>query len=192
MSRIGRKAIDIPEKVNVSVQNGLVSVKGPMGELSYKLVNGIDVEVKDKKISVTRKAERNDLGAIYGTTRAKINNMVEGVTKGFSKILEINGVGFKGAVQGSALNLQVGFSHPVLVDIPKGLKIAVDPKQTMLTISGIDKDLVGNVASKIKRIKPPEPYKGTGIKYQGERIIRKAGKSAAGAGSGGAAGAAKK
>ncbi|PIS46610.1 MAG: 50S ribosomal protein L6 [Elusimicrobia bacterium CG08_land_8_20_14_0_20_51_18] len=192
MSRIGRKIIEIPEKVDVSVQNGLVNVKGPKGELTYKLVNGIDVEIKDKKISVTKKADRNDLGAIFGTTRAKINNMVEGVTRGFAKNLEINGVGFKGAVQGAILTLQVGFSHPVLVDIPKGLEIKMDPKQTLLTISGVDKDLVGNVASKIKKIKPPEPYKGTGIKYQGERIIRKAGKSAAGASSGASGGAEKK
>jgi len=165
MSRIGRKIIEIPEKVDVSVQNGLVNVKGPKGELTYKLVNGIDVEIKDKKISVTKKADRNDLGAIFGTTRAKINNMVEGVTRGFAKNLEINGVGFKGAVQGAILTLQVGFSHPVLVDIPKGLEIKMDPKQTLLTISGVDKDLVGNVASKIKKIKLPEPYKGIGIKY---------------------------
>jgi len=190
MSRVGRKIIDVPEKVNVLVNKGVVSVKGPQGELSYKLADGINVEVKDKKIYVTKKADRNDLSAIYGTTRARLNNMVEGVVKGFSKVLEINGVGFKGVVQGNSISFQVGFSHPVVMDIPKGLKVAVDPKQTILTVSGIDKELVGNWAAKIKRIKPPEPYKGSGIKYQGERIIRKAGKTAAGAGAG--AGAAKK
>jgi len=181
MSRIGKKPIDIPDKVNVSVNNGVVVVKGPQGELSYKLADGINVEVKDKKIYVT-KANRNDLSAIYGTTRARLNNMVEGVLKGFTKTLEINGVGFKGVVQGNSISFQVGFSHPVIMDIPKGLKVSVDPKQTILTVSGIDKELVGNWSAKIKKIKPPEPYKGSGIKYQDERIIRKAGKTAAGAG----------
>lgn len=182
MSRVGKKIIEIPEKVNVTVQNGTVLVKGPLGELSYKLADGINVEVKDKKIYVTKKEGRNDLSAIYGTTRARLNNMVEGVLKGFSKTLEISGVGFKGIAQGNSIALQVGFSHPVIMDIPKGLKVTINPTQTLITVSGIDKDMVGNWAAKIKRIKPPEPYKGSGIKYQGERIIRKAGKTAAAVG----------
>jgi large subunit ribosomal protein L6 len=118
--------------------------------------------------------------------------MVNGVTNGFNKVLEINGVGFKGAVTGAQLSMQLGFSHPVLVDIPQGIKMTFDPKATVLTISGIGKDLVGNLAAQIKRVKPPEPYKGTGIKYQGEHIIRKAGKTAAGATAGAGGGAAKK
>jgi large subunit ribosomal protein L6 len=182
MSRIGKKEIAIPDKVKVNVSNGTVNIEGPLGKLSYKLVDGISVETKDGKIFVHKNPQRNDLSAIYGTTRAKLNNMVEGVTKGFSKNLEIMGVGFKGMMQGNSLSLQVGFSHPVIVDIPVGIKVNVDPKQTLVTVSGIDKDLVGNFASKIKKIKVPEPYKGTGIKYQGERILRKAGKSAAAAG----------
>lgn len=182
MSRIGRQPIIIPEKVKVSVNDNQVLVEGPLGKLSYRLVDGIKAEVKDGKVLISKDLKRNDLSAIYGTTRARVNNMVEGVTKGFSKNLEISGVGFKGIVQGNKLNLTVGFSHPVIVDIPQGLKVVSDAKQPILTISGIDKDLVGNFASKIRKIKIPEPYKGTGIKYQNEKIIRKAGKSAAGTG----------
>ncbi len=182
MSRIGKQPVIIPEKVKASVNGSEVLVEGPLGKLSYRLVDGIKAEVKDGKILISKDPKRNDLSAIYGTSRAKVNNMVEGVTKGFSKNLEINGVGFKGIVQGNKLSLTVGFSHPVIVDIPNGLKVVSDAKQPILTISGIDKDLVGNFASKVRKIKVPEPYKGTGIKYQGERIIRKAGKSAAGAG----------
>lgn len=188
MSRIGKKPINIPEKVKVSVNGSTVLVEGPLGKLSYKLVDGIKVEVKEGKINISKSENRNDLSAIFGTTRARINNMVEGVTKGFSKNLEISGVGFKGLMQGNKLSLTVGFSHPVLMDIPEGIKVNVDAKQPIISVTGIDKELVGNFASKVRKVKLPEPYKGTGIKYQGERIIRKAGKSAAGA----SAGAAKK
>lgn len=184
MSRIGKQPISIPEKVKVSVNAGSVLVEGPLGKLSYRLVDGIKAEVKDGKIQISKAENRNDLSAVFGTARAKINNMVQGVTKGFSKNLEISGVGFKALMQGNALSLIVGFSHPVLMDVPQGIKITVDPKQPIITVSGIDKDLVGNFASKIRKVKVPEPYKGTGIKYQGEKIIRKAGKSAAGAGAG--------
>ncbi len=184
MSRIGKKPVSIPEKVKVSVDAGMVLVDGPLGKLTYKLVDGIKVEVKEGKVYVSKAENRNDLSAIFGTTRAKINNMVNGVSKGFSKNLEISGVGFKGLMQGNKLSLTVGFSHPVLVDIPQGIKVNVDAKQPIITVSGTDKELVGNFASKIRKIKVPEPYKGTGIKYQGERIIRKAGKSAAGASAG--------
>jgi len=121
-----------------------------------------------------------------------VNNMVTGVVKEFEKVLEITGVGFKGEVKGNIVSMQLGFSHPAIVDIPAGIKMSFDPKQTVLTIKGIDREAVGNLAAQIKRIKKPEPYKGTGIKYQGEHIIRKAGKTAAGAGAGGAAGGAKK
>ncbi|OGS06439.1 MAG: 50S ribosomal protein L6 [Elusimicrobia bacterium RIFOXYA12_FULL_51_18] len=192
MSRIGRKPVTVPEKVKVRVENSAVFVEGPLGKLSYALPDGILAAVKDGKINLSVAGGAIGKAALYGTIRARVNNMVNGVTNGFNKVLEINGVGFKGAVTGAQLSMQLGFSHPVLVDIPQGIKMTFDPKATVLTISGIDKDLVGNLAAQIKRVKPPEPYKGTGIKYQGEHIIRKAGKTAAGATAGAGGGAAKK
>ena len=193
MSRIGRKPVVVPEKVKVRVENGQVFVEGPLGKLSYALPDGILAAVKDNQINLSVAGGAVGKAALYGTIRARVNNMVNGVVLGFNKVLEINGVGFKGVVEGAKLSMQLGFSHPVIMDIPQGIKMTFDPKATLLTISGIDRDLVGNLAAQIKRVKPPEPYKGTGIKYQGEHIIRKAGKTAAGASSGGAgAGAAKK
>ena len=191
MSRIGRKPVIVPERVKVRVDNSQVFVEGPLGKLSYALPDGILASVKDGKVNLSVAGGAIGKAALYGTIRARVNNMVNGVVLGFNKVLEINGVGFKGAVEGAKLTMQLGFSHPVIMDIPQGVKMAFDPKATILTISGIDRDLVGNLAAQIKRVKPPEPYKGTGIKYQGEHIIRKAGKTAAGASSGGA-GAAKK
>jgi len=184
--------VTVPEKVKVRVENSAVFVEGPLGKLSYALPDGILAAVKDGKINLSVAGGAIGKAALYGTIRARVNNMVNGVTNGFNKVLEINGVGFKGAVTGAQLSMQLGFSHPVLVDIPQGIKMTFDPKATVLTISGIDKDLVGNLAAQIKRVKPPEPYKGTGIKYQGEHIIRKAGKTAAGATAGAGGGAAKK
>ena len=193
MSRIGRKPVVVPEKVKARVENGQVFVEGPLGKLSYALPDGILAAVKDGQINLSVAGGAIGKAALYGTIRARVNNMVNGVLLGFNKVLEINGVGFKGVVEGAKLSMQLGFSHPVIMDIPQGIKMTFDPKATLLTISGIDRDLVGNLAAQIKRVKPPEPYKGTGIKYQGEHIIRKAGKTAAGASSGGAgAGAAKK
>lgn len=191
MSRIGRKPVVVPEKVKVKAENGHILVEGPLGKLSCALPDGILAEVKDGRINLSVAGGAVGKAALYGTIRARVNNMVNGVTCGFNKVLEISGVGFKGAVEGSKLTMQLGFSHPVIMDIPQGIKMSFDPKATILTISGIDRDMVGNLAAQIKRVKPPEPYKGTGIKYQGEHIIRKAGKTAAGAGSGGAGGAAK-
>ncbi|HBB67143.1 MAG: 50S ribosomal protein L6 [Elusimicrobia bacterium GWA2_56_46] len=192
MSRVGKKPVAVPEKVKVKVERGAVFVEGPLGKLSCSLPDGILAEVKDSKINLSVAGGAVGKSALYGTIRARVNNMVNGVTSGFNKVLEINGVGFKGAADASKLTMQLGFSHPVVMDIPQGIKMTFDPKATILTISGIDKDLVGNLAAQIKRVKPPEPYKGTGIKYQGEHIIRKAGKTAAGASAGAGGGAAKK
>ncbi|MFA6433451.1 MAG: 50S ribosomal protein L6 [Elusimicrobiales bacterium] len=191
MSRIGRKPVTVPEKVKVRVENGQIFVEGPLGKLSCALPDGILAAVKDGKINLSVAGGATGKAALYGTIRARVSNMVNGVMIGFNKVLEISGVGFKGAVDGARLTMQLGFSHPVVMDIPQGIKMTFDPKATILTISGIDRDAVGNLAAQIKRVKPPEPYKGTGIKYQGEHIIRKAGKTAAGASAGGA-GAAKK
>lgn len=180
MSRIGKQPIVVPDKVKVEFQGKAVSVEGQLGKLSYPLPEGIQAAVKDGKIILSRSDEISN-PALYGTSRARIANMVQGVCSGFSKVLEIHGVGFKGQVAGQKLSLQLGFSHPVSVDIPEGIKMSFDARQPVLTISGIDKEVVGDVAAQIRRMKPPEPYKGTGIRYRGEHIMRKAGKTAAGA-----------
>ncbi|HNW42985.1 MAG TPA: 50S ribosomal protein L6 [Elusimicrobiales bacterium] len=190
MSRIGRMPVALPEKVKAKVENRKVLVEGPLGKLSFSLPDGINADVKDSNIIMSVAKGAVDKGALFGTSRARVNNMVAGVTKEFEKVLEISGVGFKGSVEGSKVSLTLGFSHPVILDIPQGIKMSFDPKQVVLTIKGIDREAVGNLAAQIKRIKRPEPYKGTGIKYQGEHIIRKAGKTAAGASGGGAAGGA--
>lgn len=182
MSRIGKKPVTIPDKVKVRAENRVVHVEGPLGKLSYTLPEGIDAAVNGNVVNVAIAQGATGKSALFGTARARIGNMVAGVTKEFEKVLEITGVGFKGSVEGSKVSMTLGFSHPVIMDIPPGIKMSFDPKQTILTIKGIDREVVGNLASQIKRVKPPEPYKGTGIKYQGEHIIRKAGKTAAGAG----------
>jgi large subunit ribosomal protein L6 len=192
MSRIGKMPITMPDKVKARVENRSVLVEGPLGKLSYSLPDGINAAVAGNVINISVEKGAQDKGALFGTCRARVNNMVTGVTKEFEKVLEISGVGFKGAVEGNRVSMQLGFSHPVLVDIPQGIKMSFDPKQVVLTIKGIDREAVGNLAAQIKRIKRPEPYKGTGIKYQGEHIIRKAGKTAAGASAGAGGGAAKK
>jgi len=192
MSRIGKMPINMPDKVKARVDGRTVHVEGPLGKLAYNLPDGINAAVAGSVINISVAQGAIDKGALFGTSRARISNMVNGVTKEFEKVLEISGVGFKGAVEGSRVSLTLGFSHPVLVDIPPGIKMSFDPKQVVLTIKGIDREAVGNLAAQIKKIKRPEPYKGTGIKYQGEHIIRKAGKTAAGAGAGAGGGAAKK
>lgn len=191
MSRIGKQPISVPEKVKVRVENKTVFIEGPLGKLNYCLPDGINAAVADGRLKVGVEQGAQGKAALFGTSRARLNNMVAGVTKEFEKVLEISGVGFKGAVEGSKITMQLGFSHPVILDIPQGIKMSFDPKQVVLTIKGIDKEAVGNIAAQIKRIKKPEPYKGTGIKYQGEHIIRKAGKTAAGTGAGAGAGAKK-
>ena len=191
MSRIGKMPVTLPDKVKARVENGKVHVEGPLGKLAYTLPDGITAAVAGNVINISVVQGAADKSALFGTARARVNNMVSGVIKEFEKVLEISGVGFKGEVKGNTVSMTLGFSHPVIVDIPQGIKMSFDPKQTVLTIKGIDREVVGNLAAQIKRIKKPEPYKGTGIKYQGEHIIRKAGKTAAGAGAGGAGGAKK-
>ena len=179
MSRIGRKPVVVPEKVKVRVENSQVFVEGPLGKLFYALPDGILAEVKDGKVNLSVAGGAIGKAALYGTIRARVSNMVNGVLLGFNKVLEINGVGFKGVVEGAKLSMQLGFSHPVIMDIPQGIKMTFDPKATLLTISGIDRDLVGNLAAQIKRVKPPEPYKGKGIRFVGEYIKKKVGKAQA-------------
>ncbi|HEV3147499.1 MAG TPA: 50S ribosomal protein L6 [Chthoniobacterales bacterium] len=177
MSRIGNKAVEIPDKVKVNIDNeGAVSVEGPKGKLSWRLPRDIKGSVRDNRVSLMREAETRSVKALHGLSRSLVHNMVHGVSEGFSKQLEIEGVGFKAAVQGSTLNLSLGFSHPILFPIPKEIKITI-AEGTKLTIQGIDKKLVGQVTADIRRFYPPEPYKGKGVRYVGEQIRRKVGKT---------------
>jgi large subunit ribosomal protein L6 len=177
MSRIGNKAVEIPDKVKVNVdQEGAVSVEGPKGKLQWKLPRQIRASVQDNQVSVVREAESRNVKALHGLSRSLVYNMVQGVSEGFTKQLEIEGIGFKAAVQGSMLNLSLGFSHPVTFSIPKDIKITV-ADNTKITVQGVDKKLVGQVAADIRRFYPPEPYKGKGVRYAGEQIRRKVGKT---------------
>src|SRR5450755_2909519 len=177
MSRIGNKAVELPDKVKVNISNdGAVAVEGPKGKLSWNLPREITGKVENNNVSLARGAETRSVKALHGLSRSLVNNMVQGVSEGFSKNLEIEGVGFKAAVQGSNLNLSLGFSHPILFPIPKEIKITV-LENTKLTIQGIDKKIVGQVAADIRRFYPPEPYKGKGVRYAGEQIRRKEGKT---------------
>ena len=177
MSRIGNKAVEIPDKVKVNVdQEGAVSVEGPKGKLQWKLPRQIRASVQDNQVSVVREADSRNVKALHGLSRSLVYNMVQGVSEGFTKQLEIEGVGFKAAVQGSMLNLSLGFSHPVTFSIPKDIKITV-ADNTKITVQGVDKKLVGQVAADIRGFYPPEPYKGKGVRYAGEQIRRKVGKT---------------
>lgn len=174
MSRIGKKPIAIPDNVTISVTGNLITVRGPKGELLRSLHPDIRTETKEGMFFLfpSRKTKKSD--ALWGLFRSLIANMVIGVTNGFVKKLEFEGVGFRASLEGNSLVMQLGFSHPVRFEAPDGIKLIVE--KNTITISGIDKELVGNVASQIRRLKPPEPYKGKGIRYQGEVIRRKVGK----------------
>ena len=177
MSRIGKSPIPLPSGVNVSISPGRVMVNGPLGELSQQLPQRIAVQQQDDQIVVTRPTERGQDRALHGLTRSLVANMVEGVTKGFEKTLEIQGVGYRASLRGTSLELNVGFSHPVSVNPPQGITFDV-PQPTVVIVKGIDKQQVGQIASEIRRVRPPEPYKGKDIRYQGEYVARKLGKRA--------------
>jgi large subunit ribosomal protein L6 len=177
MSRIGRKPIPVPEGVSVDVGSGMVSVKGPKGELSQTVDRDMAIALDDGTLTVERPTDRGPHRALHGLTRSLLANMVEGVTNGYEKRLEIQGVGYRARLQGKALELSVGFSHPVSVPAPEGIEFEV-PQQTEVIIRGIDKQLVGETAARIRRVRPPEPYKGKGIRYAGEHVRRKVGKRA--------------
>jgi large subunit ribosomal protein L6 len=177
MSRIGRKSIEIPDKVKLAVSDsGSVNVEGPKGKLEWVLPNSIKVRVSGKEAVLDRTSDARATKALHGLSRSLINNMVIGVSKGFQKNLEIQGVGFRAQVQGKNLNLSIGFSHPVVFAIPDGIKITVQ-ENTKLLVEGIDKKLVGQVAADIRAFYPPEPYKGKGIRYSDEQVRRKEGKT---------------
>jgi large subunit ribosomal protein L6 len=178
VSRIGKKPVQIPKGVTVAFKDGILSVKGPKGELNEKIHQDISIEIKDQQVILTRKSNENKQRALHGLWRALVQNMISGVTDGFVKKLEIVGVGYRAEMKGTRLSLLLGYSHPILFAAPEGVKLEA-PTQTTITISGIHKQLVGLVAAKLRSLRPPEPYKGKGIKYEGEYIRRKAGKAAA-------------
>jgi large subunit ribosomal protein L6 len=190
MSRLGRLPIPIPDKVKVAVLGAHVSVEGPLGKLTKDLPQGLTAQLKDKTLVLTRESDSTLHKSLHGTLRKVLLNMVVGADKGWSKELRIEGVGFRATVTGNKLGMTLGFSHPVNYDIPAGIKVAVDAKMTGLVIHGANKEMVGQVAAEIRKFKPPEPYKGTGIRYIDEVVRRKAGKTAVG--STGAVGGAKK
>jgi large subunit ribosomal protein L6 len=177
MSRIGRKPVTIPEGVSVDVAPGRVSVNGPKGELTQDVSNDMRVAVDDGVLTVARPTDRATHRALHGLTRSLIANMVEGVVEGYTKELEIQGVGYRARLQGKSLELSVGFSHPVSMPAPDGIEFEV-PQPTQVIVRGIDKQLVGETAARIRRVRPPEPYKGKGIRYAGEHVRRKVGKRA--------------
>src|SRR5262245_9014948 len=178
MSRIGRLPVPVASGVKVDVAGRTVNVKGPKGALSQELPGGIDAEVTDGKIVVKRRDDSKSQRALHGLTRALLNNAVVGVTTGFSKDLEIQGVGYRAQVAGSSVSFTLGYTHPIDFPIPKGIQIAVD-KQTRLTVSGIDRQQVGQVAAKIRSLRPPDVYKGKGVRYANEVVRKKAGKTGA-------------
>ena len=176
MSRIGNRKLEIPAGVEVKEENGIVTVKGPKGELTTKLAQGISVKVEGNTLEVIRE---NDLyKPMHGTVNANIHNMIVGVTKGFTKELEIVGVGYRFQLKGNSIVISAGYSHPVEMQIPAGIKVE-SPSNTELTITGFDKELVGEFAANVRKVRQPEPYKGKGIRYKDEHIIRKEGKKAA-------------
>ena len=181
MSRVGQAPIAVPPEVEVTVEDGFVHVRGPKGELRRSIPPGIDVGQADGRIQVTRRDDERETKALHGLIRSLIANMVQGVTQGFERALEIQGVGYRAQMKGNNLELAVGYSHPVAKVAPPGIEFEV-PSPTRIVVRGIDKELVGQTAAEIRSMRKPEPYKGKGIRYQDERIRRKAGKAAKAAG----------
>ena len=175
MSRVGKKPVAVPSGVTATVEGQTVKVKGPKGQLQFLVHDDVEVKFENGAVKVAPRFETNRARALYGTARAQVANLVEGVTKGFERKLEITGVGYRAAVQGKNLQLALGYSHDVVYPIPEGIAI-VTPKPTEIVISGIDKQKVGQVAAEIRSFRGPEPYKGKGVKYAGEFIFRKEGK----------------
>jgi large subunit ribosomal protein L6 len=177
MSRIGKTPIELPTSVNVAISPGRVQVNGPLGELSQVVPSRMKIEQREGEIVVERPTERGDDRALHGLTRTLVANMVEGVTKGFEKRLELQGVGYRAALKGASLELSVGYSHPVTIEPRQGVSFEV-PVPTQIVVKGIDKQAVGQLAAEIRKVRPPEPYKGKGIRYEGEYVRRKVGKRA--------------
>jgi large subunit ribosomal protein L6 len=178
MSRIGKKPVTVPKGVTLDLQGQVVAVKGPKGELRRSLHPEMQLALNDGTLTVARPSDDKKHKALHGLTRTLVQNMVDGVSKGFSKTLEIQGVGYKAEAKPYGVNLIVGFSHPVKYEAPKGIKISVE-NNTVVKIEGADKEKVGQVAAELRAVRPPEPYKGKGVRYQGEQVRRKAGKTGA-------------
>jgi large subunit ribosomal protein L6 len=177
MSRIGRKPIQLPDGVEVKLENNEVFVKGPKGQLSYILPEGIGLTIDNRTLIVTRSSDNSRHKALHGLARSLISNMVTGVSTGFARVLQIYGVGYRAQVSGDKLTINIGYSHPVEFKLPEGIKAVVDEKQTTITLSGIDKQLIGQVAANIRAIRPPDAYKGKGIRYAEEVLKLKPGKT---------------
>ncbi len=177
MSRIGKLPIEIPAGVDVQIDDGLVRVKGPKGELSQAVSRDLTFEREDGMLRVNRPTDRGEHRALHGLTRSLVNNMVQGVTEGFEKRLEIQGVGYRAQLRGKTLELALGFSHPVRIEAPDGIEFEL-PAPTQIVVRGIDKQKVGEIAAQIRKVRPPEPYKGKGVRYVGEYVARKVGKRA--------------
>jgi large subunit ribosomal protein L6 len=175
MSRIGKKAVAVPAGVTVTIDGQTVNVKGPKGQLSWTVAEEIEVKQEGGELTLSKRQDTTRAQAMWGLSRTLVANMVHGVTEGFERTLELVGVGYRAAMKGTALSMQLGFSHDVDIQAPNGVTFAV-PKQTEVKISGIDKQVVGEIAAQIRRIRPPEPYKGKGVRYQGETVRRKEGK----------------
>ena len=182
MSRIGRLPITVPAGVQVHLKNLEVHVKGPKGEMKKDFSPRVEIKLEGNQVLVTRSSDEPSMRALHGTTRALINNMVTGVSTGFTRLLDVEGVGYRPEMNGAKLVLYVGYSHPVTVEPPTGISFDVDAKARQIKVNGFDKELVGQVAADIREIRPPEPYKGKGIRYHEERIRRKAGKAGKGKG----------
>jgi large subunit ribosomal protein L6 len=177
VSRIGKKPVEIKKGVTVEIKDGIIKVKGPKGELTQPYDQRIKITVENNQVILSRDSDEKEIRALHGLYRALIQNMIVGVTEGYTKKLEIVGVGYRAEWKGRGLQLALGYSHPIFFIPPKDVKVEV-PAPTNIVVSGIDKQLVGQIAAKIRSFRPPEPYKGKGIKYEGEQIIRKAGKTA--------------
>jgi large subunit ribosomal protein L6 len=175
MSRIGKKAVAIPQGVTATLDGQTVTVKGPKGQLAWTVVDEIEVKQENGELTLTPRDDSTRARAMWGLSRTLVNNMVQGVTQGFEQTLELVGVGYRAAMKGQSLSMQLGFSHDVDIQPPQGITFAV-PKQTEVKVSGIDKQLVGEMAARIRKIRPPEPYKGKGVRYAGEQVRRKEGK----------------
>ena len=175
MSRIGKKPVELPSGVTATVEGQTVTVKGPKGQLAWTLADEIEPRLEGETVTLSKRTEGPRAQAMWGLSRSLVNNMVVGVTKGYEQTLELVGVGYRAAMKGQSLSMQLGFSHDVEIKPPPGITFAV-PRQTEIRISGIDKQLVGEIAARIRRVRPPEPYKGKGVRYAGEHVRRKEGK----------------
>jgi len=185
VSRIGRLPVTVPGSVQVELKGSEVHVKGPKGEMKRLFSPKLGIALENGQIQVTRSSEEATVRALHGTTRALISNMVTGVSTGFTKVLEVDGVGYRVEMDGAKLALYVGYSHPIIIDPPTGISFEIDSKTRLVKVNGYDNEVVGQMAADIRKIRPPEPYLGKGIRYQGEKIRRKAGKAGKGKGAGG-------